>query len=443
VRVASAGRKTVVLEAHDDALDRPAVVAILRLGAATPAQITEFVEHARAVARIRSEHAARVLDIGELPDGCPFVAMDQLFGDDLAQVLADRGPLEPEAAVDLMLQALEALAAAHAVGILHREIQPGNLLLTPSRGPGAVLKVLDFRGTQATSAPSAYTAPEQVRDPAVLDARSDVWSVGAVLYELLSGLAPFGGGSPVAVNEAILAATPRDLAELRWEVPDALSEVVMRCLRRDPADRYADVDDLAVALAPFGSGAEAKSVGRAQEVLTRPPRTPPMIGKRQPDGAGDGGAGSISAQIVSPLVSEAHRSDHAWRAPMATLSSFPPVAHAEPSRPPPSIAPRATRWTRTVTLVAATFVVLGLAGTLSTRALTHHHAGAPTPSPAATPVPRGDEPALAPSAVGTPANVLAEPTAPPSASSSSENGAAARPPRAHGPTRRQILQSRQ
>ncbi|MGD0524639.1 MAG: serine/threonine-protein kinase, partial [Polyangiaceae bacterium] len=323
VRVASSGRKTVVVEAHDDALDRPVVVAIMRLGAATPGQIAQFVEHARAVARIRSDHAARVLDIGELPDGCPFVAMDQLFGDDLAQVLAEGGPLEPEAAVDVMLQALEALAAAHAVGVLHREIQPANLLLTPGRGPGAVLKVLDFRGAQASSAPSAYMAPEQVRDPAVLDPRSDVWSVGAVLYELLSGVAPFGGASPGAVNDAILAAMPRDLGELRWEVPDALSEVVMRCLRRDPAARYRDVDDVAVALAPFGSGAEAKSVGRAQEVLSTPPHASAMLAKREHDGAGDGGAGSISAQIVVPLVGEAQRSDFAWRAPLTTLSSFP------------------------------------------------------------------------------------------------------------------------
>jgi serine/threonine-protein kinase len=374
--------------------------------------------------------------------------MDQLFGDDLAQVLAEGGPLEPEAAVDVMLQALEALAAAHAVGVLHREIQPANLLLTPGRGPGAVLKVLDFRGAQASSAPSAYMAPEQVRDPAVLDPRSDVWSVGAVLYELLSGVAPFGGASPGAVNDAILAAMPRDLGELRWEVPDALSEVVMRCLRRDPAARYRDVDDVAVALAPFGSGAEAKSVGRAQEVLSTPPHASAMLAKREHDGAGDGGAGSISAQIVVPLVGEAQRSDFAWRAPLTTLSSFPPVAAgAPPTVPPPSVAPRGARWTRTVTLVAAAFAVLGLAGTLSTRALTGRRAGVATPptttTPAVTSVPGADEPPPATSAPATRGSPPVDSPAAPSASSTGETGPGAHPPRAHGPTRRQILQSRQ
>jgi serine/threonine-protein kinase len=245
--------------------------------------VTRFTIEARASFKIKSEHVARVLDVDTLLDGTPFIAMELLEGTDLRSLL-DRSRMLPiELAVNYALQTCEALAAAHALHVIHRDIKPENLFLT---GPGDEtdhIKVLDFgiskvaltgKGRQTNQALTRiavgtppYMSPEQVRASSDLDARSDIWSLGCVLYELLTGTAPFDRMSLMQSCAAVLEEQPAPTRDLRSAIPDALDEVVTRCLQKDPDARFQNVAELAEALAPFGSGGLATYSDRCRAFL--------------------------------------------------------------------------------------------------------------------------------------------------------------------------------
>jgi serine/threonine protein kinase len=273
IRLIGTGGVGFVVSARHVGFDEVVALKFLRPEFATHTEaVTRFTIEARASFKIKSEHVARVLDVDTLPDGTPFIAMEFLEGTDLRRLLDRCRMLAVEPAVDCALQTCEALAAAHALQIIHRDIKPENLFLT-GLGLGAetdMVKVLDFgiskvaltgsrrqthqALTRVAVGTPPYMSPEQVRASSDLDARSDIWSVGCVLYELLTGTAPFDRLSLMQSCAAVLEEDPVPVRDLRQALSPELEAVVMACLQKDPAARYQDVAQLAEALAPFGSG---------------------------------------------------------------------------------------------------------------------------------------------------------------------------------------------
>jgi hypothetical protein len=232
-----------------------------------PVQRERLLREARVAARLRSEHVVRVTDAGTLESGEPYLVMELLAGRDLESRLARDGPLAPATAVSYVLQVCDALTEAHALGLVHRDIKPANLFLTRRDDGRVVVKVLDFgiatpgfadggapriTDTGAVLGSPQFMAPEQLVSSRDVDARADIWSLGATLFDLLSAEVPFEGADVAQVLGAIVREPPRALAPLCRELPDGLERVVMRCLEKDPEERYATVGELAAALAPFG-----------------------------------------------------------------------------------------------------------------------------------------------------------------------------------------------
>jgi serine/threonine-protein kinase len=244
--------------------------------------VARFASEARAVARIKSEHIAHVLDVGTLPDGAPYIVMEHLEGRDLADVLAEKRRVPIKTAVDYVLQACEALACAHALGIVHRDIKPENLYLSQQAGSVEVVKVLDFGiSKSALGAPGAresaktmlpmgtpgYMSPEQIRACGTVDARTDIWALGCVLSELISGTSAFEAPTQIQLGAAILERDPVPLRQKIADAPAELEALILRCLAKDPNDRFQDVAELASALYPFGPRRSRLSAERCHEVL--------------------------------------------------------------------------------------------------------------------------------------------------------------------------------
>jgi serine/threonine-protein kinase len=271
-----------------------------------------FLNEARAAAGLSNEHVARVLDFGKAEDGTPYLVMERLEGACLATVLLDRGPLPVREAVDYVLQICEALAEAHARGIVHRDIKPENLFLTHRLDGEPIVKVLDFgiskqpagkAGRTLTNPSSSmgspcYMSPEQMRNARTVDARTDIWSLGVVLFELLSGALPFDGESLPELCGSVICDPPRSLRDFRPDLPDGLEAAVDRCLQKSRDDRFADIAELARALESFASPAARATVPSIARVAA---------GKAQ------------SGEELLPLTTEARArssdSDLATRAP--------------------------------------------------------------------------------------------------------------------------------
>jgi eukaryotic-like serine/threonine-protein kinase len=294
---AGKGGMAIVYAARHLVLDQRVAVKVLVAHSLKDEVTTErFVREAQAAARLQSEHAARVIDVGVLATGQPYLVMEYLEGCDLAELLELSGPIEVPELVDYMLQALEGIAHAHAARIVHRDIKPSNLFITLRPDGSNTIKVLDFGISKSTVehvdpqvtkltgnvvlGSPAYMSPEQVRNASSVDGRSDVWSLGVSMYELLTGRMPFEGDGVGAILAAILEADAVLVHELRPQVPLALSEVIARCLRRKLDDRWADVGELARALAPFGTGAWAAYPERIAATLVnaRQLRAPTPLG---------------------------------------------------------------------------------------------------------------------------------------------------------------------
>ncbi len=264
-RILGSGGMGVVVAARHLALRELVAIKFLRDEYAVDERlVARFLREARAAARIKSEHVARVFDVGTFDDGVPYMVMEHLAGADLAAHLEEQGPLPPEVAVDYVLQACEALAEAHACGIVHRDLKPANLFLT-RRGDGtACIKVLDFGisktdGAQGTSGvvtshaaivgSPIYMSPEQLTAPSDVDARADMFSLGIVLFELVAGRPPFSGETLPQLVAQILHAPAPLLRSVRPDAPPELEAVIARCLERDRTKRFADAAELAAELA--------------------------------------------------------------------------------------------------------------------------------------------------------------------------------------------------
>jgi serine/threonine-protein kinase len=278
----------------------------------TPDVITRFVREAQAAVRLRGEHVARVTDVGVFPDGAPYMVMDYLVGNDLAGELERRRALAAGEAVDYVLQACEALAEAHAIGIIHRDLKPANLFLTRRPDGTPLIKVLDFgiskasmRNTVITHKDSVlgtpgYMSPEQIRSTKDVDARTDIWSLGVVLYELLEGRCPFDLPSfPATVLMTMTEPPPAMTAKL----PRGLPAVILRCLEKDRAKRYSSIAALAAALAPFARErrSAAATVDRTSLIYRSSATRIAMESTRmQPAIAPGGGAGEPPHRATPP-----------------------------------------------------------------------------------------------------------------------------------------------
>lgn len=227
-----------------------------------------FLREGRATAALVSDHVVRVYDVGTLENGAPFMVMELLRGRDLAVVISQNGALPIEHAADYVRQAADAIASAHAQGIVHRDLKPSNLFLTQRSDGTPLIKVLDFgisKTTQTelnrvtgnlTAARSVlgtpfYMSPEQIRDAKEVDFRTDIWSLGLILHELLSGSPAFEGTTLPGVCAAIAADPPAALRLKRPEVSVELEAIVLKCLEKDPNKRFQDVRDLAAKLGPY------------------------------------------------------------------------------------------------------------------------------------------------------------------------------------------------
>lgn len=238
-----------------------------------------FLREARMMVSVNSEHVVRVMDVGALESGVVYMIMEHLSGTDMGTLIARHGELAISQAVDCVLHALDALGAAHAIGVIHRDIKPSNLFLAHRPDGSSLIKVLDFGVSKWTAENDAlsltitnpgtmlgsplYMSPEQVRNSREVDNRTDIWSVGVVLFEMLTRGLPFVGDSVVAVAASIVGDEPRRLRDYRPEVPEDLERVVMRCLSKNPEDRFATTEELATALMPYATEDEARRASKA------------------------------------------------------------------------------------------------------------------------------------------------------------------------------------
>jgi len=280
-RVLGAGGMGVVVAAtHVQLNTQVALKFLLAEVLNEPTIVERFVREARAAVQIQSEHVARVTDVSTLPTGSPYMVMEFLEGQDLAQHLTQQGALPVTQAVGFLLQACEAVAEAHALGIVHRDLKPANLFLTQRHRREPIIKVLDFGISKSQDSGSLnltntatmmgspyYMSPEQMKSARDVDPRSDIWAIGVILFELLTGQLPFQGNSITEVVVSVTTSKVPNIRDLRSEVPVGLVEVIARCLERDPDRRFADVGALAKALVPFGPPRSDISVERISRIL--------------------------------------------------------------------------------------------------------------------------------------------------------------------------------
>ena len=280
--VLGVGGMGVVVAARHTQLGQKVAIKFLRKDAAkTPEAANRFLREARAVVGLQSAHVVRVMDVGVLDDGMPYMVMEHLVGSDLHQLLQGSKTLPVGDTVDYLLQGMEAIAEAHSVGIVHRDLKPANLFL--ARGPDGspLVKVLDFGISKASGSISQeqnltststimgsplYMSPEQLRSSKNVDARTDVWALGVILYELLAGRLPFEADTVTGLCAKIVADAPTPLREIAPALPAELEAVVMRCLEKDVSRRTASVAELALALRSFASAEGQRAIERIARI---------------------------------------------------------------------------------------------------------------------------------------------------------------------------------
>jgi serine/threonine-protein kinase len=302
------GGMSTVYRAHDDQLDRP--VALKRLRPELDEQhrfATRFAGEARRAGSISHPNVVALYDVGV--DEAPYIVMELVEGGDLAALLRREGRLGPERAARLAADAAAGLQAAHDAGVIHRDVKPGNILL----GPDGRAMVTDFGIARATGEDTLtrtgavlgsvdYFSPEQTRGERA-GARSDVYALGVVLYELLTGVRPFGGDTPYARAVDRLNRPPPDPRHVVPALPDELAEITMRAMALDPEDRHEAPAAMRAALeawidrpAPIVAAAAAP----ATPSEPRPPRSEPTPG--MPARTGERRPGAARAWAIGALL---------------------------------------------------------------------------------------------------------------------------------------------
>jgi eukaryotic-like serine/threonine-protein kinase len=283
-RVLGKGAMGIVVAAtHIQLEERVALKFLLPEALINADAVLRFAREARAAVKIKSEHVARVSDVGTLESGSPYMVMEYLEGQDLSHWMRDRGQVAVADAVEFLLQACEALAEAHALGIVHRDLKPANLFVTTRSDGTPCIKVLDFGISKFTTPGSSsdmnmtktstvmgsplYMSPEQLSSTRSVDARADIWAIGVILFELVAGRVPFEAENMPALCRKVVEDPPPSLRELCKEAPAALEPILLRCLAKDRAQRFTNVAELATALAPLGPPSALRSAERITRVL--------------------------------------------------------------------------------------------------------------------------------------------------------------------------------
>jgi serine/threonine-protein kinase len=337
-KVLGVGGMGVVVAAHHLQLDEKVALKFLLPHMLTNGEaVARFAREARAAVKIKSEHVARVIDVGTLETGAPYMVMEFLEGLDLGMWLQQRGALAFEQAVEFVLQACVAVAEAHALGIVHRDLKPANLFCIRRADGQLSIKVLDFGISKTTTAAGSsapemsmtatsammgsplYMSPEQMESAKNVDRRTDIWALGVILYELLARKTPFDGDSMPAVCMKISAHRPPPLSTYRPDAPPGLEGVILRCLEKNREQRFPNVAELGLALLPFAPKRAKSSVERISGIiqsaglsataLSVPPSpdavtAPPPVGTMAPFGVTTTGRsrGKMAAGVVGAIA---------------------------------------------------------------------------------------------------------------------------------------------
>jgi eukaryotic-like serine/threonine-protein kinase len=391
VRTLGEGGMAVVFEALHLRLRQRLAIKVLRPDIPDFTEVlARFEREARATAQLRSIHTARIVDVETLPDGLPYIVMEYLEGLDLDAALHASGPMPVQQAVDIVLQVAEAMAEAHGLGIVHRDLKPANLFVCRSRtGDRPLVKVLDFgiskiedegsaRITQAHAyfGTPCYAAPEQLRSAGDADARSDVWSLGVILFELLTGRTPFIGAATSVIAQVLSDPIPWPL-ELRPDLPREIARVALQALKRDPAERFQTMQAFASALEPFGhaeraSMSLARPRGRLGEILVADGLLTEADLQRALDVHQRSGV--LLGRALLDLGLVAHDDLLAALAKQQGITTPPaavPTERPGPPNPPkakarvPSPSPTAARATKRILIALAVAIPLGVLGALA------------------------------------------------------------------------------
>jgi serine/threonine-protein kinase len=426
----SGGMGVVVAAVHVQLEQRVAIKFVRDEALGNTDAVQRFLREARAAVKLKSEHAAKVLDVGTLESGAPYMVMEYLEGSDLGAVLADHGTLTVQAAAEWIVQACEAIAEAHAMGIVHRDIKPQNLFLAKSVGGQAQIKVLDFGVSKSLTSSGAgaltqtramlgsplYMSPEQMRSSRDVDARADVWALGVVLYELLTKRWPFEAESMPELCLKVVGDAPIAITSIRGDIPKAMVDVIMRCLEKDPARRYANAAELASALESMAPAASRHVAERARLAMGSIPDI--------------GAAGQTQQSNVTVVPSSAISGPHPLPDALAHTAMTPATWDSTNGGGAATKKPGRGLWIG----IAAAVLVVGAIGAYSLRG---------RPTAAAAPPPSVTAAAVAPPIETAPASTVtmlsalpvapAAPSAAPSASTASAGVAPASLPAPRAP----------
>jgi serine/threonine-protein kinase len=296
------GGMGVVVAATHEGLEQRVAIKFLAADAMRSTEVVErFMREAKVAAKVKSDHVARVSDVGRVDGGTPFIVMEYLEGTDLAGMIDKGGPLPVEEACEIGLQACEALAEVHAAGIVHRDLKPSNLFVTRRADGSPSLKLLDFgisklsggedegvdpalTATATIMGSPSYMSPEQLKSTKEVDARTDVWSLGAVMYEALTGKRAFKGETVPQVCAMIASEEPVAPVSVRAEIPADLEQAVLKCLVKKPEERSSLVA-LARSLVVFAPERERASLERVEAVLGAERSRPllPSVAEKAPE----------------------------------------------------------------------------------------------------------------------------------------------------------------
>lgn len=322
--IGTGGMSVVVAAFHKGLRQKVAIKLLSTSNSLPPDGVGRFLREARAAAALRSEHTARVVDVDVDESGRHFIVMEHLEGEDLGQLLKRNGTLPIATAVGYVLHACEAMAEAHALGIIHRDLKPQNLFLTRHLDGTPLIKVLDFGISKVAASDLQtgkssfasthrtllgtphYMSPEQIRTPGEIDGRSDIWSLGVILFELLTHAEPFPGETIPDVLASVLQCAPLSPSALRGDVPAALASIVLACLEKEASQRIAHVGILAESLRPWAPAWALDAATRAARI-------------------------SSSAQVLLP-GSSASADAGVWSLPLARGQAHASAPFANPER---------------------------------------------------------------------------------------------------------------
>ncbi|MDI1483651.1 serine/threonine-protein kinase [Polyangium sp. y55x31] len=448
------GMGAVVAAEHTELEQRVAIKFMLEAAAKNEVGKKRFLREAQAATKLRSEHVTRMLDFGTLDDGVPYLVMELLEGRDLDEMIRAAGKLPIEEACEVVLQTCEALAEAHGRGIVHRDIKPANLFVTRRADGSPAVKVLDFGiakhqdlaaidGTALTRSNALLGSPmymslEQFRAAREVDARSDIWSLGVVLYKALTGVMPFVADSLGALIMVLMTEDPEPPGRHREDLPPELGEVVLRCLQKEPAGRFQTVAELADALAPFVPERSRALLDRIHAHLAAPREAQGSLPEAPAGKTGNTSPGQTTGSSLQKKErsSGGTTGDGARPSGGGERVSTPPMGKTAStwSQTQMGAPSRSGKWFVLTGAVALLLGIVGarLLGGREEKAVTAEPPRPPAieaPAPAATPTP-------APSAtVAAPAKAPEATAAPPTASASVAPSASVAAPKAAAPVK--------